>query len=286
MRLDNQDIDRMVTAYREEFTPDVERGLRALHGRITPVRQLTARSRTISLRAAAAIAILAIAAAALLLLPDSSRHLANAGRMPAQYTLPDGTLLTLQGGSEVIYDTKDYGAESRRVTLTGQGFFRVQPNSAHPFLVSNGHSELRVTGTEFNLRSNDLVMEVEVSEGSVVLSTDAGSISVAALECGQAKPGEPLQHTESPNLNHHAWRTGELKFDHTPIAEVLSYFAANWDIQCAWADGQACQYPVSGNYRSQDFTAVLADIAKLGGLTLTPVGTDNKHFELSGPCGR
>ncbi len=284
MRLENQDIDRLVTAYREDFTPDVERGLRTLHERITPVRQLRPRSRSTWYAAAAAVVALAIAATAIVFLADSSRRLENAGNAPVEYTLPDGTLLTLQGGSEVTYDPDDYNTDSRRVALTGQAFFRVQPDLTHPFLVSNGHSELRVTGTEFNLRSTAAEMEVEVTEGSVILSSDGASIAVTARESGQAKTGESLRHAASPNLNHQAWRTGELKFDHTPIVEVLGYFSNNWGIECKWANGQTCDYPVSGNYHTQDFTAVLTDIAKLGGLSIKPLGTDGKHFELSGPC--
>ncbi len=286
MRLDNQDIDRLVTSYREDFTPDVERGLRQLHTRLTPVRQLRPRPRSRWYLAVAAVAVLLVAATAFFLAPDSTRHLTNSGTQLAEYTLPDGTRLTLQGGSELTYEPVDYAAEFRRVQLTGQGFFRVKPDASHPFLVSNGHSELRVTGTEFNLRSTDKVMEVEVSQGSVLLLSAGESISVAARECGQAKTGEPLIHSQSPNLNHHAWRTGELKFDHTPIAEVLEYFTDNWGFVCTWADGNACDYVVSGKFHSNDAAAVLADIAKLGHQTLEAVGSDGKHFELSGPCDR
>ncbi|MCP9235370.1 FecR family protein [Lewinella sp. JB7] len=284
MPLDYKDIDRLVSTYREDYTPDVDQGLRQLHRRITPVRRLRPYSRRTYLMGAAAALALVVTGLLFLLGPGNQERLINQSNQPLAFDLPDGTRITLQQGSEATYDPDDYNLETRRVELRGQAFFEVHPDRDRPFLVSNGTAELRVTGTAFNLRTEDRTMEVEVSEGSVLLQRDGEAIEVSALECGLARAGQPLKHASSPNLNHHAWRTGALKFDHTPMSEVLEYFYDNWGIECTWAGGKPCNYAVSGNYQGGDAGAVLSDIAKLGGLDLTPQGSDGKHYELSGPC--
>ncbi|THH41554.1 FecR family protein [Neolewinella litorea] len=286
MSLEQNDIDQLVTMYREDFTPDVDRGLRQLHGRLKPsagrIRRLPRRR----LLAVAAVALLVIAAAVVLLTRDQQTYLINDSDALAEYQLPDGTSLTLQGGSQVRYDPNTYNLDARRLSLDGQAYFEVVPDQGRPFIVSNGTAALHVTGTAFNLRSRNEEMEVEVSEGSVILQKGTEKLSVAAMECAMAKPGAPMIHQPAPNLNHHAWRTGVLKFNHTPLEEVLSYLSDNWGIKCEWKDGKVCSYTVSGSYRGGDAGSVLMDIAELGGVKVRSTGTDGKHFLLEGSCSQ
>ena len=288
MSLNDNDIDRLVTTYREDFTPDVEQGLQRLHAGLTVVRPMHTKrassSRRRLLRIAAAIAVVVAALAVFFGSGDGRTYLSNPDRAQATFSLPDGSNLTLQRGATVSYDTEDFNVSERNLELTGQAYFEVYADANRPFLVQHAGGELRVTGTAFNLRTDGDLMEVEVSEGAVVLQQDGKSMQVAAKECGLIAPGKPMVHKSAPNLNHHAWRTGELKFDHTPITEALTYFYDNWAIECSWADGIPCDYTVSGNYRGGDAGAVLEDIAKLGGATLRSLDDSGKRFELSGPC--
>ena len=291
MSLPNDDIDRLVTTYREEFNPDVERALERLHGKLSVVHTLHPKPRVSNssrLRrrwsVAAAVILLLASITAYLLGGDGRTYLRNPDRQLAQFELPDGSSLTLQQGGEVSYDAEDYGQATRTVRLRGQAYFEINADASRPFLVQHNGTELRVTGTAFNLRTQPDLLEVEVSEGSVLLIQGKDRIPVSARECGLAESGRPIVHKAAPNLNHHAWRTGELTFDHTPIAEVLSYFKANWSIECEWATGDPCAYTVSGNYRGGAAGEVLSDIAKLGGLTLKPLDASGKRFTLEGSC--
>ncbi|PPK86392.1 FecR family protein [Neolewinella xylanilytica] len=285
MKLDQHDIDRLVTNYREDYTPDVERGLIQLHARLTPVRQLSApRKKRYPYLLGAAAAVLLIVAAVFLFSGDGRTYLSNDDAPIAMFLLPDGSQVSLQQGSRISYDPDRFNEQDRALNLEGQGYFEVTHDLARPFLVSNGSSVVRVTGTAFNVRADADLLEVEVSEGSVLVKTDQETLPVGAMEFATVATGQPMVHDRAPHLNHHAWRTGVLKFDHTPISEVLTYFTDNWGIVCDWEHGQACDYPVSGNFNSTDATAVLHDIAKLGGLTLRSIGDDAKHFQLSGRC--
>lgn len=284
MSLEEHDIDQLVSTYREDFTPDVERGLRQLHGRLEPVARVRPMPRR-RLLAVAAVALLVIAAAVVLLTRDNQTYLINDTDRLVEYALPDGTELTLQGGSRVSYDPETYNLDARRLSLEGQAYFEVVPDAGRPFIVSNGNAALRVTGTAFNLRAGEQVMEVEVSEGTVVLQQGTEELPVSAMECALVRPGVPMVHQPAPHLNHHAWRTGVLKFDHTPIEEVLSYLADNWGIKCEWQDGRVCSYNVSASYHQvSDVSAVLTDIAKLGGVKVRSTGSDDKHYLLRGSC--
>ena len=287
MPLDHTEIDRLATTYRATYTPDVEAGLSRLHDRLgLPVRNTSVRRLAIFRLSAAATVLILLAAGAFWLLQDPMVHLANTESETTSYPLPDGSVVTLQSGSELTYHPDLYNVDNRLVTLNGQGYFEIASDAVRPFIVQNDQSLLRVTGTAFNLRTDKSTMEVEVSEGAVELSLDGYKVVVAAHESALARAGEPLLPKPAPNLNHHAWRTGDLTFEHTPLSEALTYFYDNWGIECTWASGQPCDYPVSGSYTGGNAGAVLRDLATIGGLTVKAVGTDGKHYELSGSCGQ
>ncbi|MGB3798773.1 MAG: FecR domain-containing protein [Lewinella sp.] len=285
MKLDQHDIDRLVTVYREEYSPDVETGLRQLHARMTPVRKLQPRrNRSTVYLTAAAAAIVLIVASLLVFGGDDRTYLINEDSPLAEYSLPDGSKVTLQQGSQLSYDPATFNQDDRLLDLAGQGYFEVTHDATRPFLVSNGVNEVRVTGTAFNLRTDSGLLEVEVSEGSVLVNTGKETVPVKAMEYVTVASGEEVVHNQAPNLNHHAWRTGLLKFDHTPISEVLTYFSDNWGITCQWEQDKSCDYTVSGSFQSEDVLNVLQDIAKHGGLSIRSTGDDDKHFLLSGRC--
>ncbi len=66
--------------------------------------------------------------------------------------LPDGTQVWLNSGSKLSYD-KTYGNDLREVALTGEAFFDVVKNPAHPFVIHTISIDIKVLGTAFNVKS-------------------------------------------------------------------------------------------------------------------------------------
>jgi transmembrane sensor len=66
--------------------------------------------------------------------------------------LPDGTQVWLNADSKLTYG-HDYGATNREVTLSGEAFFDVVSDKAHPFYIHTSRIKIKVTGTAFNVRS-------------------------------------------------------------------------------------------------------------------------------------
>lgn len=284
MSLDRKAIDDLIPLYRGEYSPDVEAGLKRLHSRLEN-QELVAR--TSSKRRKMWYVAAAAAAAVLLfvLLPfgDGLEHLTTDGAPIANHTLPDGSLIVLQQGGELTYDPENFNVDDRKVSLSGQAYFEIESNADRPFVIDNGRSKVTVTGTAFNLRADEALMEVEVSEGTVVLAQDGENLTLTAKELGVAESGEPMSFHEAPNLNHHAWRTGQLRFEHTPIDEVFDCLKSNWGIDCRWDDGESCDYTVSASYHDiQAIEAILRDIGQLNGATVRAQG--DKTFLFSGGC--
>ncbi len=82
-----------------------------------------------------------------------------------QIVLDDGSEVTLSYTTELLVPELR-PSKPRRMSLTGEAFFRVRQNDT-PFIVSTQYADIEVVGTEFNLRAREDGLEVAVIEGIV-----------------------------------------------------------------------------------------------------------------------
>lgn len=82
--------------------------------------------------------------------------------------LPDGSVVWLNAGSKLTYD-KNFGIDTREVTLTGEGFFDVTKNKEKPFIISTNSIKIKVLGTAFNVKAypEDKQTETSLIRGSI-----------------------------------------------------------------------------------------------------------------------
>lgn len=147
-----------------------------------------------------------------------------------QIALGDGSLIDV--GARSVVDVRVTVDERRAVLEDGQAFFEVAADASRPFVVEAGATEIRVTGTKFDVWRAGEKVRVSVLEGSVEVrrrgsersaghpvpaqplragettTVQAGSVSARPQPVGQAVPGE--------------WRQGRLYYSAAPLAEVIA----------------------------------------------------------------
>jgi transmembrane sensor len=87
---------------------------------------------------------------------------------------------------------------------------------------------------------------------------------------------------EAVNLNRHAWRTGTLRFQGTPLPQVVKTICNNYGYKIDLADD--CDFPVSGTFATDNPLSVLETLAALGGGELVTDPNNQKNFALRGIC--
>ncbi|UII29625.1 FecR family protein [Fulvivirga ulvae] len=112
--------------------------------------------------------------------------------------LPDGSIVYLNHHSAVNYNK---GFEARIVEVSGEAFFEVAKANI-PFVVRTVHGEVKVLGTEFNVKTATDELEVEVEEGVVELKTSS--------EIQEVKKGQRAVWKKGRKAIEK--RKGELKF--------------------------------------------------------------------------
>jgi transmembrane sensor len=106
----------------------------------------------------------------------------SSGNAAKFVVLPDKSTVLLNENSSITY-TRRYGADTREVTLTGEGFFDVSHNPFTPFQVRTGRLVTTVLGTAFNIKvvkspSGGDKFTVSVSRGKVAVKDDKQSYGV------------------------------------------------------------------------------------------------------------
>lgn len=87
----------------------------------------------------------------------------------SRVTLPDGTTVWLNSGSNLFYDNKNFGDADREVSLSGEAFFNVTHDSEHPFIIHAGKINVEVLGTSFDIKNypGDKTVEATLIKGSI-----------------------------------------------------------------------------------------------------------------------
>ena len=106
----------------------------------------------------------------------------------AEFTLSDGTSVTLNSGSRLKCNNH-FGISDRVVQLEGEGYFKVAKDSEKPFIVKTSHLNIRALGTVFNVKAyaDDKTIETTLVEGSVKINeiTEKNNVEETVLKPNQ-----------------------------------------------------------------------------------------------------
>lgn len=164
--------------------------------------------------------------------------------------LEDGTRVWLNADSRLEYPAV-FPSGRREVSLSGEAYFAVARDTSAPFTVRTARGDVRVLGTEFNVKcyADEGVMEATLVEGQVGLSEErAGSV---VLEPGeQAVVGEGVQGiaVREVNVQHYiGWKENRLSFQGETLEEIMQVLARWYDIEVVFEDARLRGLEFSGN---------------------------------------
>jgi ferric-dicitrate binding protein FerR (iron transport regulator) len=89
--------------------------------------------------------------------------------------LPDGTMVRLNGGSRIVYDSNMEHKDSRVVTLSGEAYFDVARDKDRGFIIHTDKIAIKVLGTAFNVKAypQDKITETTLMHGSIELTVNS-----------------------------------------------------------------------------------------------------------------
>lgn len=167
--------------------------------------------------------------------------------------LADGTSVWLNSGSTLTVNPESSNGE-RRVTLRGEGYFKVAHDPEHPFVVLTGGPAIKVLGTEFNVKSfpEKGVWSAALMKGSIAIlnSKEEEVLRVAPGTLTSLVNGKLVSSVMNPD--NYLWKEGIMFFDDQPMSDIFKRLADYYDITF---DTSACHNlskHYTGKFRTVD----------------------------------
>jgi len=212
--------------------------------------------------------------------------------------LPDGTLVWLNADSRLAYKV-DANGPNREVQLTGEAYFDVARDKAHPFLIHTTTIDVRVLGTSFNVRSygNEKNTETSLFLGSVEVSlhnnperkiilrpnekliiqnNDLAVSNIKTKTQTKDDSDEPLMTLEKVHYQQQdstytemLWTKNKLAFDNSSLEEVALQLERWYGATITFSDDRLKTIRFSGVFEDESLAQVMKALELTGGFHYT-----------------
>ncbi len=183
-----------------------------------------------------------------------------------QVTLADHSQVTLDAGSAIAVDFEQ--GERRVRLLHGAAFFQLT-HTGEPLVGPAAGGQVRVLGTEFEVRDHADGAQVTVRSGRVAVTPAQGQ---AARELtanqqvayGGGRVGETLTVDSDSRL---AWRQGWVDYYQVPLTQVIEDLRRYYPGRIVLLDRELGQRKVSGSFPVQEPLVALDSLGKVMGFS-------------------
>ena len=173
--------------------------------------------------------------------------------------LPDGTQIALNQYSSVKFSSKPK-EKYRRVELKGDAFFKVERDTARPFIITTQDIEIEVLGTSFYVdsREEQAQIQVIVQSGSVAMTVGKDRIVLVRNEIGiYDKSSGELNKKQNDDVNYMAWKTNLLVFENTNLERVVFDLNRKFHAQISIANEELNSCKITATYDDKSLEAIV-----------------------------
>ncbi len=195
------------------------------------------------------------------------------------FTLPDGSGVSLSTNSLLRVPRWGFGRESRDVYLLGEAFFKVKhaPDNKKFLVKTAKRFEVEVLGTEFNVVARETGYRVILKKGKVQLKLQTGDNAHKI----DLKPGDvftldsknktSLKTTTLPEIRE-AWQGHLYIFDKTSLLDIMNQLREDHGVMAKFADPELEVQTISGKFTAESIDELFELIQGILGIQITRQG--------------
>jgi ferric-dicitrate binding protein FerR (iron transport regulator) len=216
--------------------------------------------------------------------PKAEIYVVEAGEKRS-LRLADGTQVLVNGGSELTL-SENFNTGNREVILSGEAYFDVAQNTAHPFIIHTASMDIKVLGTAFNVRSypDEVADETSLIRGKVQVTLKNKSTKQAhdyvllpmqKLVVNKNQPDNAgvqvavnqVPHVESlqknrltQNLSETAWTENKLAFNNEKLEVVAEKMEKWYGVSIVIKNDALKSIPYTGSFDGETLEKVIETI--------------------------
>lgn len=175
--------------------------------------------------------------------------------------LSDGSIVWLSPKSQLEYPKKFMGTY-RQVKMTGEAFFEVTKNHAHPFVIYSGGVVTKVWGTSFRIKAyNNVPTEVSVVTGKVSVAVpdqDGAEVMLYPKQKAVYRQNQrSLARSKEDQRSVRMWDKVSVSFDNVPLDNVLATLRDKYGMRIYTDDRELGKYLLKADLTNQSLPAIL-----------------------------
>ena len=155
--------------------------------------------------------------------------------------LSDGSEVWLNADSKLRFPV-NFGEGKRCVILSGEAYFNVVHDENRPFVVETDLGNVRVYGTQFNVRRyvDEREIKTTLVDGSVGFAKNGSEEN----EYVKIEPGYQVSYVKGQDIivqkvkvyNEIAWKNRQFSFERKPLDEIMKDFMRWYDVNIIFDD--------------------------------------------------
>jgi transmembrane sensor len=164
--------------------------------------------------------------------------------------LSDGSRVLLNAASSLRFPTT-FSGDQRIVELSGEAYFEVRSDAAHPFTVSIGSLKVDATGTRFNINAypDEAGILTTLAEGSVRVRSNNSDVSLKPEQEVFTEPNGTMSPVRSADLETRlAWTNGKFIFNAADVPSIMRQICRWYDVEVSY----------SGPVKGETFTGMVS----------------------------
>lgn len=179
-----------------------------------------------------------------------------------QVVLSDGTKVWLNAASSLRFPTRFTG-DTRKVYLTGEAYFEVGQDPAHPFVVRTDGMDVTVLGTSFDVASypDEPAKKAVLVDGAIKIENTKSGLNKVLKPGYEAliNPDESHIHVQKANVAAAlSWKNGLFIFDSESLGSIMRTLTRWYDVDIVYSEGVDTLFHFTGRIkRYENITGIL-----------------------------
>ncbi len=188
-------------------------------------------------------------------------------------TLPDQSRVWLNAASTLTYTAALMEHGVRRIRLSGEAYFEIAKDKAHPFVVESGDQQVEVLGTHFNVNAypNEKVFRTTLLEGSVKISEN-GQTKILAPGNQAAISNGDIKMSKVDTELAVAWKSNNFTFDRLDIKEIMRTIERWYNVEVIYKE----------EITAGTFWGSVSRFDNISKVLIPLEATGNVHFKIEG----
>lgn len=192
--------------------------------------------------------------------------------------LKDGTRIVMNGGSELRYPENFDGVERIVHLDSGEAYFDITKDPAHPFIVTTPQVKVRVLGTSFSVRDyrDEQQVSVSVNSGKVALENLLSMMPWVELMAGSGsvidKQKGTITKRDIDTSAATAWTRGEFAFQDVDLEQILQVLQHRYAVRFDVKYPDLSKRRFTATFRHNSLPDIMQQLELMGGIRYTITG--------------